>query len=159
MGTHRVQRVPQGDTRRHTSTVTVSLVEDSRAIARECPALDPALVVERTFRGSGPGGQNRNKVESGVAVKHLPTGIEVRIDRGRSQWANRAEAWDELARRVAAGELDYARTRVNDTRVAQVGAGERVSHDWTWCAWRDSVSHHETGRSWSMAHALRGRFL
>lgn len=156
VGTHRIQRVPVGSTRRMTSTVTVALVEGARAKAR---TLDPAEVVERMFRGSGPGGQNRNKVESGVAVKHLPSGIEVRIDRGRSQWANRAEAWDELARRVAEGDADYARTRVNDTRVSQVGSGERVSHDWTWCAWRDSVTCHTDNTTYVMSRALRGRFL
>lgn len=56
----------------------------------------PDQVVEKFVRGSGPGGQKINKTSSTVWLRHLPTGLEVRSQRERSQSANRAEAWTEL---------------------------------------------------------------
>lgn len=57
-------------------------------------------VEERFVRGSGPGGQKINKTSSTVALRHLPTGIEVRCQQERSQAANRFTAWTELCRRL-----------------------------------------------------------
>lgn len=67
-----------------------------------------AEVEERFVRGSGPGGQKINKTSSSVTLRHLPTGIEVRCQRERSQAANREIAWVLLcekleARRAQAG--------------------------------------------------------
>lgn len=121
--------------------------------------LDPADVTERIYRGSGPGGQHRNKVETGVHLLHRPTGVEAKVDRGRSQWQNRQEAWRELERRLSDQRASAADAALNDHRVSQVGAGDRPSHDWTWCAWRDTATCHAAGRSWPMSKALRGRFL
>ena len=55
---------------------------------------------ERFVRGSGPGGQKINKTASTVCVKHLPTGVEVRCQRERSQAANRELAWAELCEKL-----------------------------------------------------------
>lgn len=154
VGTHRVQRVPEGETKRHTSTVTIALVDTSYQSSQ----IDPNDVEERTYRGTGPGGQHRNTSDTGVAVRHVPTGIEAKVDRGRSWYANRQAAWSELERRVAEHALAEQRAEQNSVRVAQVGRGDRVSHDWTWCAWRNTATHHATGRVWSMDQALRGKF-
>lgn len=53
-----------------------------------------------TFRGSGPGGQHRNKTESAVRLRHLPTGITVVAAEHRSQWRNREAAWERLIERL-----------------------------------------------------------
>jgi len=53
-------------------------------------------VEEKFIRGSGPGGQKINKTSSTVCLRHQPTGIEVRVQRERSQSANRELAWAEL---------------------------------------------------------------
>lgn len=53
-----------------------------------------------TFRGSGPGGQHRNKTESAVRLRHLPTGITVVAAEHRSQWRNRQAAWERLLERL-----------------------------------------------------------
>lgn len=80
-------------------------------------------VEERFVRGAGPGGQKINKTSSTVSLRHVPTGVEVRCQRERSQVANREIAWRELcdkleARRMAASaaakdarELERRRTR------------------------------------------------
>ena len=53
-----------------------------------------------TFRGSGPGGQHRNKTESAVRLRHVPTGVTVVAAEHRSQWRNRESAWQRLIERL-----------------------------------------------------------
>ncbi len=64
--------------------------------------LSPDDIEITFFRGSGPGGQHRNTTESGVRVRHLPTGIVVIAQNERSQHRNKAIALEELERRIAA---------------------------------------------------------
>jgi len=60
----------------------------------------PADVEEKFVRGSGPGGQKINKTSSTVCLRHMPTGVEVRVQRERSQAANRELAWQELCEKL-----------------------------------------------------------
>lgn len=60
----------------------------------------PADVEEKFVRGSGPGGQKINKTSSTVCLRHRPTGVEVRVQRERSQAANRELAWLELCEKL-----------------------------------------------------------
>ena len=55
---------------------------------------------ERFILGSGPGGQKVNKTSSTVQLRHRPSGVEVRMQRERSQTRNRELAWAELASRL-----------------------------------------------------------
>lgn len=60
----------------------------------------PADVEEKFVRGSGPGGQKINKTSSTVWLRHRPTGVEVRMQRERSQATNRELAWAELCEKL-----------------------------------------------------------
>jgi peptide chain release factor len=59
-------------------------------------------VVEQFIRASGPGGQKVNKTSSAVYLKHLPSGLEVKAQKDRSQSINRFLAWRLLADRLEA---------------------------------------------------------
>ena len=79
--------------------------EELRAAARRALALPaPALLaecVETFFTAGGPGGQHRNKTESGVRLAHPPTGVVVTATERRSQAQNRREALTRLRERLA----------------------------------------------------------
>jgi len=91
----------------------------------------PDEVEERFIRGSGPGGQKINKTASTVQLRHLPTGVEVRIQRERSQLANRLEAWSELCRRLesrrqAGIDAERGRREAERRRTRQKSAGQKA---------------------------------
>jgi len=62
----------------------------------------PSDVEQKFIRGTGPGGQKINKTSSTVWLRHGPTGTEVRVQRERSQSANRELAWLELCEKLEA---------------------------------------------------------
>lgn len=148
-GSHRIQRIPNGSSKRHTSTATVCITE----IGSVGVDLDESDLNETFTRGSGPGGQHRNTSDTCVVLVHKPTGIRVTID-GRSQWQNRVRAREELLKRLqerAAAELE---SRTNLQRNTQ---SERSARTFTHNEQRDQVINHETGKKWKLSTFHKGR--
>lgn len=143
-GGHRWQRIPPSEKRGrvHTSTVTVAVLDPDAVIGQ---ALDPRDVEVVTARGSGPGGQNRNKTESCVIVTHRPTGLQVRIDNERSQHQNRATAMKVLAARLYENEREKAFAQRRQDRLQQVGSGQRGDKVRTYRTQDDQITDHRTG--------------
>ena len=139
----------------HTSTVTVAvLAEPSEAQLR----LDPRDLVFQATRGSGPGGQNRNKVETAVQLTHKPTGVMVRCESERSQHQNRATALALLRARLWQAERDrQTASRALDRR-QQVGSGMRGDKRRTIRCQDGIVTDHVTGKRWNLRDYLRGQW-
>ena len=124
-GAHRVQRVPETEAqgRIHTSACTVAIMPEADEL--EEVQINPAEIRIDTFRASGAGGQHINKTDSAVRITHLPTGIVVECQDGRSQHQNKAQALSVLSARIRDAQEREQRNRIASTRKSLVGSGDR----------------------------------
>ena len=136
-----------------TSTVTVAVLDPDAVVGA---AFNPHDVSVTTTIGSGPGGQNRNKIESCVIATHVPSGIQVRIDNERSQHQNKALAFKVLAARLYELERERHVADRNDDRRQQVGSGQRGDKVRTYRTQDDQVTDHRTGMKFRLSKWYSG---
>src|SRR5437773_129450 len=123
-GVHRVQRVPatEAQGRIHTSTATVAVLPQAEEVDVELKPEDLRIEVSRA---GGPGGQGVNTTDSAVQVLHIPTGMIVRCQDGRSQIKNKERALSILRARLLEQRIAQENAKYAAQRKAQVGTGER----------------------------------
>jgi peptide chain release factor 1 len=156
-GGHRWQRIPPTEKRgrMQTSTVVVAVLDP---LAVSDTAIDVNDVEFITARGSGPGGQNRNKTESCVIATHKQSGISVRIDNERSQHQNKATALKVLAARLYEQRRTSVVNERNASRKEQMGSGMRGDKVRTYRTQDDQVVDHRTGKRWRLSSWMRGQW-
>src|SRR4029078_2219487 len=123
-GVHRVQRVPatEAQGRIHTSTVTVAVLPEAEEVDLE---LKPDELRIEVCRAGGPGGQGVNTTDSAVQVMHIPTGMIVRCQDGRSQQKNKEKALSILRSRLLEKKQREEDEKYTAHRKSQIGSGDR----------------------------------
>lgn len=156
-GGHRVQRIPPGERRGrvHSSTVTVAILDPSRPSPLPYRQRQEKDFQVSFFSGTGPGGQNRNKVQASARLLHLPTGL-VRTAQTRSR-----ENSVRLAKEALLADLDRAMEQAlsqaqRQDRLAQMGTGERGDKRRTYRFQDDQVLDHRTGQRSRASRVMQG---
>ena len=123
-GVHRVQRVPDTETqgRIHTSTATVAVMPEAEEVDVQFGPDD--LHIQAT-RAGGPGGQHVNTTDSAVQITHLPTGIQVKCQDGRSQTKNKEKALSILRSKILEAKIQEEAEKYSAQRRNLIGSGGR----------------------------------
>ncbi|MFQ3670325.1 MAG: peptide chain release factor 1 [Verrucomicrobiia bacterium] len=123
-GVHRVQRVPatENQGRIHTSTATVAVLPEAEEVDL---VLKPEELRIEVCRAGGPGGQGVNTTDSAVQILHLPTGMIVRCQDGRSQIKNKEKAMSILRSRLLEQKQAEETAKYAAHRKQQIGTGDR----------------------------------
>ena len=155
-GVHRVQRVPDTESRGriHTSTATVAVLPVVEDVEID---INPADIKMEVFRSSGAGGQHINKTSSAVRLIHEPSGVVVECQTERSQFQNRDNAMKMLRTKLYEIEKQKQDSEIANSRKSQVGSGDRSEKIRTYNYPQGRITDHRIGMSiYQMENFLNG---
>jgi len=157
-GGHRVQRVPETETkgRVQTSMARVAVLPEAEEVDVQ---IDPKEVRESFCAAGGPGGQNVNKVASQCQLVHEPTGIIVHCMETRSAMQNKVRAWQILRSKLYALRKAEAEKARSDQRLGQIGSGERSERIRTYNFPQNRLTDHRIegeDKNWSVQDVIAG---
>lgn len=154
-GGHRVQRVPETETkgRIHTSAATVAVLPEPEDVEIEIKSDDYRKDV---FCSSGPGGQHVNKTASAVRLTHHETGIVVSMQDEKSQHKNFAKALRILKTRLYERKQQEEHQKRADQRKTQVGSGDRSQRIRTYNWPQNRVTDHRIGFQANLENVIAG---
>ena len=143
-GGHRVQRVPETETkgRIHTSAATVAVMAEPEDVEVDLKPDD--YRVDR-FCASGPGGQHVNKTASAIRLTHLETGLVVSCQDEKSQHKNLAKALRVLKTRLYEQKRAEEQARRSQERMSKLGSGDRSERIRTYNFPENRVTDHRIG--------------
>lgn len=143
-GVHRVQRVPQTESqgRIHTSTAVVLVMPEAEEIEIDVKWEDIRF---DTYNSSGPGGQSVNTTKSAVRLTHIPTGIAVSCQEGKSQHENKDKAYRLLKTRIYDQILQAQLTEEANLRKELGGRGDRSEKIRTYNYPQNRITDHRIG--------------
>ncbi len=144
-GGHRVQRVPETETkgRIHTSAATVAVLPEPEDVEIDLKPDD--FETERYAASSGPGGQHVNKTSSAIRLTHKETGIVIKCFEERSQHKNLAKAIRILKSRLYSHFREMEDQQRADERKTLVGSGDRSQRIRTYNFPDNRVTDHRIG--------------
>lgn len=157
-GVHRVQRVPKTEAsgRIHTSTITVAVIPEADVTEVK---VNPNDVRVDVMRSGGAGGQSVNKTESAVRLTHIPSGLVVVCQDGKSQHSNKDKAFQVLYSRLKQLEDDKVLKEASDARLAQIGTGDRSERIRTYNFPQTRITDHRIGLTiHSLGEVMNGAF-